>query len=109
MRTISERKRPAATEVSAEGAPGTEQKLPAAQDRPMEEQSVPLQSMGTTQSRSPCAAMEEPTVQQWLRPEVFVLFFTTQLYFNWQENNLPQVTSVLLVVVTGTLSPCLYH
>lgn len=55
------------------------------------------------------AATEEPTVQQWLRPEVFVLFFTTQLYFNWQENNLPQVTSVLLVVVTGTLSPCLYH
>jgi len=25
--------------------------------------------MGTAQSRSPCAAMEEPTVQQWIRPE----------------------------------------
>ena len=35
----------------------------------MVEQAVPLQPMGTTQSRSPCAAMEEPMVQQWMRPE----------------------------------------
>ena len=35
----------------------------------MEEQSVPLQPMGTTQSRSPCAAMEEPMGQQWMRPK----------------------------------------
>lgn len=31
----------------------------------MVEQAVPLQPMGATQSRSPRAAMEEPTVQQW--------------------------------------------
>jgi len=30
-------------------------------------QAVPLQPMSTTQSRSPHAAMEEPTVQQWMR------------------------------------------
>ena len=36
--------------------------------RPTEEQAVPLQPMGTTRSRSPCTAMEEPTVQQWMRP-----------------------------------------
>ena len=39
--------------------------LPAeAQERPKQEQAIPLQS--TTQSRSPHAAMEEPMVQQWI-------------------------------------------
>ena len=46
-----------------------EQKLPAAQESPMEEQVMPLQYMGTIQSRSPRAAMEEPTVQQWMWSE----------------------------------------
>ena len=41
---------------------------PAAQGRPMEEQAVPPLPTGTTQSRSPCATMEEPTGQQWMRP-----------------------------------------
>jgi len=41
-----------------------EQQLPAARERPTEEQAVLLQPTGTTQSRSPCEAMEEPTVQQ---------------------------------------------
>ena len=45
-----------------------EQKLPAAQERPMVEQAVPLQPMGTVWSRSPHAAMEEPMVQQWMCP-----------------------------------------
>lgn len=36
-------------------------KLPAAQERPMEDQAVPLQLMGTTYRRSPChVVMEEP-------------------------------------------------
>ena len=35
----------------------------------MEEQAVPLQPMGTVWSTSPPAAMEEPTVQQWMCPE----------------------------------------
>jgi len=35
-------------------------KLRTAQERPMEEQIVSLQLMGTTYSRSPCVAMEEP-------------------------------------------------
>lgn len=34
----------------------------------MEEQAAPLQPMGTMRSISPCAAMEEPTVQQWMWP-----------------------------------------
>ena len=46
----------------AEDAPGTEQQLPAAQERPMEEQAIPLQPLGTVQSISPPAAMEEPMV-----------------------------------------------
>ena len=41
----------------AEGAPGTEQNLPVAQERFLEEQAVPLQLMGT----SPHAANEKPT------------------------------------------------
>jgi len=45
------------------------QKLPAAQQRPMEEQAVLLQPTGTVQNRYPCAAMEEPAVHQWMRPE----------------------------------------
>jgi len=53
----------------AGGAPGIEQKLPEAKERPTEEQAVPLQPTGTTWGRCPCAAMEEPTVQQWVRPE----------------------------------------
>ena len=35
----------------------------------MEEQAVSLQPTCTMQSRSPCAAVEEPMVQQWMRPE----------------------------------------
>lgn len=38
----------------------TSKKLPAAQEKPTEEQGVPLQLMGTTYRRFPCAAMEEP-------------------------------------------------
>lgn len=38
----------------------TSKKLPAAQERPMEEQGVHLQLMGTTYRRSPRVAMEEP-------------------------------------------------
>ena len=47
-------------------APGMEQKLSAAQERLPEEQAVPLQPVGTTWSRSPYAAMEEPMMQQWM-------------------------------------------
>ena len=49
--------------------PGVEQKFPAAQERPMEKQSVPLRPMGIMRSRSPRAAVEDPMVQQWMRPE----------------------------------------
>jgi len=45
------------------------EKLPSAQERPVVKQAVPLQPMDTTWSRSPHAAMEEATVQQWMRPE----------------------------------------
>ena len=55
--------------ASAKGAAGAEQKLPAAQEEPMEEQVVPLQPVGAMQSKSPCAAMEEPMMWQWMRPE----------------------------------------
>lgn len=41
----------------------------AAQQRPTEEQAILLQPCGTVQSRSPHSAMEEPMVQQWVRPE----------------------------------------
>jgi len=53
----------------AGGSPGREQKLPASQESPMEEQAVPLQPMSTTQSRYPCAPRKEPMVQQWMRLE----------------------------------------
>ena len=53
----------------AGGVPGSEQKLPAAQERPMEEQAVSLQPTGTTRSRSPHIATEEPMGQQWMGPE----------------------------------------
>ena len=53
----------------AGGVPGAERQLPAAQERAMEEQAVPLQPMVTTRSRSPCVAMEEPMGQQWMGPE----------------------------------------
>lgn len=46
-----------------------EEKLPSAQERTVVVQAVPLQPMGATWSRSPHAAMEEATVQQWMRPE----------------------------------------
>lgn len=36
---------PAGTEVGAEGAPGTRQRLPAAREKPTEERAVPLQPM----------------------------------------------------------------
>ena len=42
---------------------------PYSQGRPMEKQAVPLQPMGTTQSRSPHVAMEERTRQQWMWPK----------------------------------------
>ena len=45
------------------------QAFPTAQERPTVEQAVPLQPMDTTRSRSPHAAMEEPTGQQQVRPE----------------------------------------
>jgi len=46
-----------------------EQRLPADQERPKVEQATPQQPIGTAQSRSPFAVMEEPTVQQqmWLK------------------------------------------
>jgi len=50
----------------AGGAPGIEQKLPAAQERPTKEQAV-LQPAGTAQSRSPCAAMEVPMGQEQIK------------------------------------------
>ena len=48
----------------AGGATGLKQKFPAAQER-----AVTLQLVSTTQSRSPCAAMEEPRKQHcmWLK------------------------------------------
>jgi len=42
----------------AGGALRTEQNFPAAQEKPMEEQAVPLQSVGIAQCRSACAAIE---------------------------------------------------
>lgn len=33
----------------------------------MEQQAVPMLPMGIMWSRSPCAAVEEPTLQQWIR------------------------------------------
>lgn len=45
------------------------QAFPTAQEKPTVEQAVPLQPMDTTRSRSSHAAMEEPTGQQWMRPE----------------------------------------
>jgi len=41
------------------GAPGTQQQFPEAQERPMEDQAVPLQPMGTARSASPYATMDE--------------------------------------------------
>ena len=57
--------------VQKEGRSSTRHgaEAPYSQGRPMEEQAVSLQPMGTTQSRSPCAAMEEPMGQQWMRPK----------------------------------------
>jgi len=47
--------------------PGIEQKFPAAQERPIVEKAVPLQPIGTMQSRALLAAMEEPRGQQWIQ------------------------------------------
>lgn len=66
---IWERNSSAAMKVRTGGSPDVEQKLPADQQRPTEEQAVLLQPTDTMQSRSPWAAMEEPAVQQWMRPE----------------------------------------
>ena len=60
---------PASTQVSTGGAPGTQQQLPAAQERPTEEQAILPQPTGTAQSRSPYATTEKPTGQWWMRPE----------------------------------------
>lgn len=38
-----------------------EQKLPATQERPMKEQTVPMKPTGTAWSRSSCSATKEPT------------------------------------------------
>jgi len=45
-------------------AAGREQMFPAAQNRPMLEQAVPL--WASYRARSPHVATEEPTVQQWM-------------------------------------------
>lgn len=44
---------------NAGGALSTEKNFSAAQERPMVEQAVPLQLIGTKQSRLPCVAMVE--------------------------------------------------
>lgn len=49
--------------------PDREQKLSAAQERPMEEKAVPLQPGGNKWSRSPCTALEETLGQQWMLSE----------------------------------------
>jgi len=51
----------------AVGNLGTQQQLPEAQERPTEEQAIPLQPVGTARSRSLCAAMEE---SMWQLKEV---------------------------------------
>jgi len=45
------------------------EKFSAAQEWPTVVQAVPLQPTGTTWSRSPHVAMEEPAVHQWMAPE----------------------------------------
>jgi len=59
------RNSPAYCKVSAGGAPDVEQKFPAAEERPMEEQAVPLQPMGITQSRTSSEVMEKSREQHW--------------------------------------------
>lgn len=55
--------------VSARGgAPRAEQQLPAAQQRPVVEQAVPLQPAGVARSPSPRTATEELPVPQRMRP-----------------------------------------
>lgn len=46
-----------------------EQQLPEVQERPVEEQTIPLQPKSTVRAGSPREAAEEPTGQQWMRPE----------------------------------------
>ena len=41
----------------------------ADQERPVEEQTIPLQPKSTVRAGSPREAAEEPTGQQWMRPE----------------------------------------
>ena len=49
----------------------------------MEEQAIPLQPLGTVQSISPPAAMEEPMVQQWMRPEGHSPWITAGAALGW--------------------------
>lgn len=53
----------------ARDAPGTQQQFPAAQERPTEEQDIPLQPRDTTHSRSSQAAMLDPTHSSGWGPE----------------------------------------
>jgi len=62
-----ERSSPAGTAVSAGGALGTEQQLPAAQRGPWRSRPSPA-AHGHHAEQISRAATEEPTVQQWLRP-----------------------------------------
>ena len=64
-----ERNISAATKVSAGGAPDTEQRLPAAQEKPLVEQDVPLQPMGTTQADLCVQPWRSPWCSSGLRPE----------------------------------------
>ena len=49
----------------------------------MVEQAAPQQPMGTAWSRSPRADMEEPMVQQWMRPEGHSPWITTGAALGW--------------------------
>lgn len=49
----------------------------------MEEQSVPLQPMGSVWSRSPCAAIDKPTVKQWMRSDAGTAIWELM---GWQED-----------------------
>ena len=51
----------------------TEQRFPADQERPMTEQAVLLQPMGAMWSRSACAAMVEPMVEDKLWQELLLM------------------------------------
>lgn len=68
------------TKVTATGvAPGTEQKFPAAQHKPMEEEAVPPHPLGTTWSRYPHAANNDlvcirNSMHSWAKEEMVFLY-----------------------------------